>query len=141
MRHLPVRSRAGRSTAARAMSPVGAGAQLGSRPNLDAVPPPSSDGRGLLAFLSLGGKVNMTRGKQDRPRKLVTCRPVEAAEAIGIGKTKMYELIKDGTVPHVFVGGFIRVPLEALQHLAQRIAHAPCAPPRLRCPAKDTLTK
>ncbi|MCY4058883.1 MAG: helix-turn-helix domain-containing protein [Gammaproteobacteria bacterium] len=80
--------------------------------------------------------------KQDRPLELVTYGPAEAAEAIGVGTTKMYELINDGTVPHVLIGGFIRVPLEALQRWAEQVAHpARCAPPRVRRPAKDTSTK
>ena len=84
----------------------------------------------------------MTCTRQDRPLELVTYRPAEAAEAIGVGTTKMYELINDGTVPHVLVGGFIRVPLEALQRWAEQIAHsARCAPARLRRPAKDTPTR
>ena len=79
------------------------------------------------------------RRRQDRPLDLVIYRPAEAAEAIGVGTTKMYELIKDGTVPHVLVGGFIRVPLNALQRWAEQVAHS-CAPPRVRRAAKDTPT-
>lgn len=72
----------------------------------------------------------MTRRRQDRPLELVTYGPAEAAEAIGVGTTMMYDLIKDGTVPHVLMGGFIRVPSEALQRWAEQIARsARCAPP------------
>ena len=84
----------------------------------------------------------MTRRKQDRSLELVTYRPAEAAEAIGVGTTKMYELINDGTVPHVLLGGFIRVPLEALQRWAEQVAHsARGAPLRVPRPAKDTPTR
>ena len=83
----------------------------------------------------------MMRSKQDRPLEAVTYRPAEAAEAIGVGTTMMYDLITGGTVPHVLVGGFIRVPVEALERWAEQIAHsARCAPPRAPRPAKDTPT-
>jgi excisionase family DNA binding protein len=71
----------------------------------------------------------MPRRRQDRPLELATCGPAQAAEAIGVGKTRMYELIKDGTIPHVLVGGFIRVPWEALQHWADQVAHSASAGP------------
>ncbi len=83
----------------------------------------------------------MTRRKQDWPLETVTYQPAEAAEAIGVGTTKMYDLINGGTVPHVLVGGLIRVPVEALQRWAEQVAHsARCAPPRVRRLAKGTPT-
>lgn len=81
----------------------------------------------------------MTRRRQDRLLKIETYGPADAAEAIGVGTTKIYELITDGTVPHVLVGGFIRVPVEALRRWAEQIAHS-CAPPRVRRAAKETPT-
>ena len=42
-------------------------------------------------------------------------RPVEAAEAIGIGRSKVYELLASGELPSIRVGGSVRVPLEALR--------------------------
>jgi excisionase family DNA binding protein len=41
-------------------------------------------------------------------------RPAEAADAIGISRTKAYELISRGDIPSVKVGGCVRVPVAAL---------------------------
>ena len=42
-------------------------------------------------------------------------RPTEAAEAIGVSRSKAYELIAAGQIPSVMVGGCVRVPVEALK--------------------------
>jgi excisionase family DNA binding protein len=42
-------------------------------------------------------------------------RPVEAAEAIGIGRSKVYELIARGDLPSVRIGASVRVPVDALR--------------------------
>jgi excisionase family DNA binding protein len=42
-------------------------------------------------------------------------RPVEAAEAIGIGRSKVYELIARGELPSVRIGASVRVPVDALR--------------------------
>ena len=42
-------------------------------------------------------------------------RPVEAAEAIGIGRSKVYELLASGELPSIRVGASVRVPLDALR--------------------------
>jgi excisionase family DNA binding protein len=42
-------------------------------------------------------------------------RPVEAAEAIGIGRSKVYELLASGELPSIRVGTSVRVPVEALR--------------------------
>ena len=41
-------------------------------------------------------------------------RPAEVAEAIGIGRSKVYELLASGDLPSIRVGGAIRVPVTAL---------------------------
>ena len=41
-------------------------------------------------------------------------RPAEAAETIGIGRSKVYELLASGDLPSIRVGGSIRVPVTAL---------------------------
>ena len=40
--------------------------------------------------------------------------PVEAASALGIGRSKLYELIQTGQLPSVRIGTCRRVPTEAL---------------------------
>ena len=42
-------------------------------------------------------------------------RPVEAAEAIGISRTKIYELLARGELPSIRVGSSVRVPVDALR--------------------------
>ena len=47
-------------------------------------------------------------------------RPAEAAEAIGIGRSKVYELLASGDLPSIRVGGAIRVPVTALHTWIER---------------------
>lgn len=42
-------------------------------------------------------------------------RPCEAGEAIGVSRSKAYELIAAGKIPSVKVGGCVRVPVDALK--------------------------
>jgi excisionase family DNA binding protein len=42
-------------------------------------------------------------------------RPTEAAEILGLGRSKVYELLASGELPSVRIGKSIRVPLEALR--------------------------
>ena len=42
-------------------------------------------------------------------------RPSEAGDAIGVSRSKVYELIASGELPSVDVGGVRRVPVEALR--------------------------
>jgi len=49
-------------------------------------------------------------------------RPGEAAEAIGIGRSKIYELISSGELPSVRIGGSVRVPLDKLREWVERKA-------------------
>ncbi len=41
-------------------------------------------------------------------------RPEDAAIALGIGRTKVYELIRSGTLRSVKIGGLRRIPATAL---------------------------
>lgn len=42
-------------------------------------------------------------------------RPAEAADAIGVSRSKAYELIAAGELPSIRVGGCVRVPVVALR--------------------------
>ena len=42
-------------------------------------------------------------------------RPIEAAEAIGVGRSKVYELLASGELPSLRIGGSVRVPVDALR--------------------------
>jgi excisionase family DNA binding protein len=47
-------------------------------------------------------------------------RPMEAAEKLGISRTKLYELIAAGEIPAVLVGKRMRVPVLALREWVER---------------------
>ena len=47
-------------------------------------------------------------------------RPAEAAEAIGIGRSKVYELLASGDLPSIRIGGVIRVPVTSLHAWIER---------------------
>lgn len=48
----------------------------------------------------------------------------EAAEALGIGRTMMYALIRDGAVESVRIGRLRRVPADALTEYVARLRSA-----------------
>ena len=43
-------------------------------------------------------------------------RPAEVAESLGIGRSKVYELISSGQLPSIRIGGSLRVPIDKLTH-------------------------
>jgi len=45
----------------------------------------------------------------------IALRPTEAGKALGVGRTKIYELLKTGKLPSVRIGRSIRVPVDALR--------------------------
>jgi excisionase family DNA binding protein len=50
-------------------------------------------------------------------------RPIEAAEAIGIGRSKVYELLASGELPSIRIGASVRVPVDALRAwIARQVA-------------------
>ncbi len=49
----------------------------------------------------------------------------EAAEDLGIGRTLMYALIRDGAVESVRIGRLRRVPAEALSDYVARLRETP----------------
>lgn len=48
------------------------------------------------------------------PERLLL-RPLEVANSIGIGRSKVYELLASGELPSIRIGGSVRVPLDALR--------------------------
>jgi len=42
-------------------------------------------------------------------------KPAEAAEAIGVGRSKVYELLASGDLPSVRIGASIRIPVDRLR--------------------------
>lgn len=51
---------------------------------------------------------------------LLVC-PEDAAQVLGIGRTKVYELIRSGALRSVRVGGLRRIPVSALDEFVARL--------------------
>ena len=47
-------------------------------------------------------------------------KPAEAADAIGVSRSRAYELIADGTLPSIRLGSSVRVPVSALREWIDR---------------------
>jgi excisionase family DNA binding protein len=46
--------------------------------------------------------------------------PAEAAGQLRISRSKCYELIKAGALPHILIGGSIRIPTAAIAKLSSQ---------------------
>lgn len=57
----------------------------------------------------------------------VLLRPEEAAAALGIGRSRMYELLRSREIPSVAVGRSRRVPADALRRWANELLAAQAA--------------
>jgi excisionase family DNA binding protein len=47
--------------------------------------------------------------------------PIEAARALGIGRSKLYQLLQAGALESVHIGACRRIPVEALNSLVARL--------------------
>ncbi len=54
------------------------------------------------------------------PVERILYRPVEAAEAIGVSRARLYELMNSGEIPFVKVGNVKRVPVAKLREWVDR---------------------
>ena len=57
----------------------------------------------------------------DNGLPVLLVRPEDAARVLGIGRTKVYELIRSGALRSVRVGGLRRVPVAALDEFVARL--------------------
>ncbi len=48
----------------------------------------------------------------------------EAGERLGLGRSKLYELIQEGVLPVVRIGRSVRVPASELERFVQRLREA-----------------
>ena len=48
-------------------------------------------------------------------------RPEDAARVLGVGRTKVYELMRSGALRSVRVGGLRRIPVAALDEFVARL--------------------
>lgn len=51
----------------------------------------------------------------------IFCGVLEAGQALGIGKTKTYQLIADGTLEHVKIGRRSVVTVESVRAFAEKM--------------------
>ena len=56
----------------------------------------------------------MNNNDNNRTEKLLL-RPAEAADQLGISRTRCYQLLKEGTIPSVKIGSSVRVPTGQLK--------------------------
>jgi len=56
---------------------------------------------------------------QYHPDKLLL-RPAEVGETLGVGRSKVYELIASGKLPSIRIGASVRVPVAALRNWVDR---------------------
>jgi len=56
--------------------------------------------------------------------------PTEAAFALGIGRSKLYELISSGQLKSVRIGACRRIPAQALGEFLTRLQNSAVHPPR-----------
>ena len=50
----------------------------------------------------------------------ILLKPTEAAETLGIGRTRVYEMLASGELPSIRLGRSIRVPVAALKQWIER---------------------
>ena len=62
----------------------------------------------------------MTEKIEDGIPVLLVC-PEDAARALGIGRTKVYELMRSGALRSVRIDGLRRVPVAALAEFVKRL--------------------
>ena len=63
----------------------------------------------------------MKAGATENELPVLLVRPEDAARVLGVGRTKVYELIRPGALRSVRVGGLRRVPVAALNEYVTRL--------------------
>ncbi len=58
--------------------------------------------------------------------KVLFMKVSDAARALGISRSKAYELVRAGSLPSRRFGTSIRVPVEALERMAHEASEATC---------------
>src|SRR5262249_52081698 len=63
-----------------------------------------------------GGYRQMQRHRDSE--RQIFLRPIEAAAALGCSRTRVYELVRTGELPHILLGGTsIRIPRQAITEM------------------------
>ena len=64
------------------------------------------------------------RAIRPQPIPPVLLTVADAARALAIGRTTMYELIRDGSIPVIHIGRSTRVPVDAVREFARQQQNA-----------------
>jgi excisionase family DNA binding protein len=67
------------------------------------------------------GAVVRAHGRADGAASKLLLTPEEAAEALSIGRSKLYELLADGSLESVAIGACRRIPNTALHDFVERL--------------------
>jgi len=63
----------------------------------------------------------MMRGTEDYGLSVLLVRPEDAATLLGLGRTKVYELMRSGALRSVKIGGLRRIPATALTEFVAKL--------------------
>jgi len=63
----------------------------------------------------------MTTRTRDHALPVLLVRPEDAAILLGLGRTKVYELIRSGALRSVKIGGLRRIPASALTEFVAKL--------------------
>jgi len=66
----------------------------------------------------------MTEGRQGATVEVLLLRADEAATALGIGRTKVFEMLASGELPAIRIGRCVRVPKDRLEKWVDEQANA-----------------
>jgi len=61
----------------------------------------------------------------DRPMPVLLLSIPQAAKALGIGRSKLYELIADGELETVHIGRAVRLPVDAVDTFVRKLRQPP----------------
>jgi excisionase family DNA binding protein len=56
----------------------------------------------------------------DKKTERLLVRPAAAALMLSVSRSKLYELLLSGELPHVVIGRVKRIPLQALREIAEK---------------------
>jgi len=56
----------------------------------------------------------------EKLKERLLVKPREAATLLGVSRSSIYELVRDGTIPSVRVAGMIRISVEELKKIASQ---------------------
>jgi excisionase family DNA binding protein len=76
----------------------------------------------LVSSMDFNARFSAWWAAEDAMDRLLL-KPTEAGEILGLGRSKVYEMLANGELPVVRVGRSVRVPVEALREWVSRQTH------------------